>query len=173
MCVRLYLRLLLVYQISGDENKAPCVTFHEVGVNSGTCFQGLFSASEPKHSLLLKNFCFYHFDFPGCEVPLQTQGNQGGQGSCLTLDEASLMVGEAMKHLNIKRALGMGLGAGAYILAKTSMHFPKSFDGLVLFAPCSQKATWWEYAYGKVLENCLWLYGKAFILTSRCKQAFS
>ena len=129
-------------------------------MNSRTCFQGFFSASEPKKSLLLKSFCFYHIDFPGCEVPEEsgTLSPQQG-GSTFTLQDVSLQVGEALKQLNIKKALGMGVGSGAYILAKTSLAFPKVFDGLIFFAPCCTKATWWEYTYGKILLNCLWLYG--------------
>lgn len=151
------------------------MTFHEVGVNARTCFNGFFSASEPKKSLLLKSFCFYHFDFPGCEVDVPQHerggtsctsssrgggsGNDGSEEEVLSLNDVSLQVGEAMKHLNIKQALGMGVGSGAYILTKTALAFPKAFAGLVLFAPCCKKATWWEYMFGKVLLKCLWYYG--------------
>ena len=146
-------------QVSGDTTKPACVTYHEVGVNSRTCFQGFFSASEPKRSLLLQSFCFYHMDFPGCEGE-DAQGSKAPSSGVLTLEDASLQVGEAMKHLNIKKALGMGVGAGAHILTKTSLSFPQSFAGLILLSPCAKKANWWEFAYGKTLQNCLWYYGK-------------
>ena len=130
-------------------------------MNSRTCFQGFFSASEPKKSLLLKSFCFYHVDFPGCEGE-DVAGKGDAVNSCdsLTLEQASTQVGEAMKQLNIKKALGMGVGAGAYILCKAAIAFPASFSGLVLLSPCCRKATWWEYAFGKMLLNALWYHGK-------------
>ncbi|WZN65136.1 alpha/beta-hydrolase [Chloropicon roscoffensis] len=149
--------------VSGDTTKPACVTYHEVGVNSRTCFQGFFSASEPKKSLLLQSYCFYHFDYPGCEAEGGKEATApSGAGAPVdgpTLEQASLQVGEAMKQLGIKGALGMGVGAGAYVLGKTSLAFPNLLSALVLFSPCCKKVTWWEYTYGKVLLNCLWYYG--------------
>ena len=151
-------------QVSGDTTKPACVTYHEVGVNSRTCFQGFFSASEPKKSLLLQSYCFYHFDYPGCEAEGGKEATApSGAGAPVdgpTLEQASLQVGEAMKQLGIKGALGMGVGAGAYVLGKTSLAFPNLLSALVLLSPCCKKVTWWEYTYGKVLLNCLWYYGK-------------
>jgi hypothetical protein len=40
---------------------------HDVGLNHRSCFQSLLLASGPK-SLLMKNFCIYHVDAPGCQV---------------------------------------------------------------------------------------------------------
>lgn len=53
--------------ICGDRGKTPCLTFHDVGLNHHSCFQSLLLACGPK-SLLLKHFCFYHVDAPGCQV---------------------------------------------------------------------------------------------------------
>ncbi len=153
-------------QVSGDESKHACVTFPEAGVNALTCFQNFFSASDPKKSLLLQSFCFYHFDFPGCEVPQQCAGSHsGGEGASSSkaapsLHDLGMQVGEAMKHLGLKKALGMGVGAGGYVLTKAAIGFPKLFAGLVLLAPCCKKPNWLEYTYGKILKNCLWFYGE-------------
>ena len=53
--------------IAGDRSKTPLLTYHDVGVNHQSCFQALMAASSHR-DLLVRNFCFYHIDAPGCEV---------------------------------------------------------------------------------------------------------
>lgn len=140
--------------VCGDRGKPACVTYHEVGVNSRTCFHGIIAASDPKRSALVGSFCFYHFDYPGCEVPRVVAG-----APALSLDDAGRQVGEAMKILGIGQALGLGVGAGAYVLCRASLSFPSAFAGLALFSPCCRRPNWTEYAFGQAAVGCLALYG--------------
>jgi hypothetical protein len=53
--------------VAGDRSLTPLLTYHDVGVNHQGCFQQLMTASSHL-SLLVRNFCFYHVDAPGCEA---------------------------------------------------------------------------------------------------------
>lgn len=64
--------------VAGDRSKTPLLTYHDVGVNHQSCFQQLMSASSNR-SLLVKNFCFYHIDAPGCEVRQQPPADDVSQ----------------------------------------------------------------------------------------------
>lgn len=61
----------LAVTVCGDRSRTPCLTFPDVGLTHSTCWRGLLLALEgAKKSLLLRNFCFYHLDAPGCHVSI-------------------------------------------------------------------------------------------------------
>lgn len=51
--------------IQGDRSKVAILTFHDIGLNHVTCFQGFFNFSDIQP--ILKHFCVYHVNAPGQE----------------------------------------------------------------------------------------------------------
>lgn len=65
-----------------------------------------------------------------------------------------------MENLNIKECLGLGVGNGAYLLAKyAAEHRKNPFFGLILLSPSSCKSSWWEWTSGKIAAFRLSKFG--------------
>ncbi|CAD7701741.1 unnamed protein product [Ostreobium quekettii] len=141
--------------VMGDRKASPCVTFHDVGLNHQSCFQGLLvcSASRP---LLVKNFCFYHIDAPGCE-----DGATNVHPDALPLTVHKLMdqVDAVVEHFDLNEILGMGVGAGGYILAMYAAQHPKKMAGLILVSPPCLRPGWWEWTFGSYAVSKLNVVG--------------
>jgi len=141
--------------VMGDRSASPCITFHDVGLNHQACFQGLLvcSASRP---LLVKNFCFYHIDAPGCQDgAIKVHPN----ALPLTVHKLVDMVAAVVDHFKLNEILGMGVGAGAYILTKYAAQHPKKMSGLILVSPPCLVPGWWEWAVGSYAVCQLSLLG--------------
>mmetsp|Transcript_25845 Transcript_25845/g.72393 ORF Transcript_25845/g.72393 Transcript_25845/m.72393 type:complete len:311 (-) Transcript_25845:47-979(-) len=141
--------------VAGDRKLTPMITYHDVGVNHQSCFQQLMVCSSHR-SLLLRNFCFYHIDAPGCE--------EGGDcipkgGKALTAENLVDQVSAVVRHLKLREVVGFGVGMGGYILASFAARFPKDIVGLILASPLCKKASWWEYGFGRKAAYYLWLSG--------------
>lgn len=70
-------------------------------------------------------------------------------------------IASVMDHLHITECLGLGVGNGAYTLAKYAAEHKKSpFIGLILISPSSRKSSWWEWTTGSLaafrLSNFGW-----------------
>ncbi|KAK3268676.1 hypothetical protein CYMTET_22832 [Cymbomonas tetramitiformis] len=100
--------------VSGDRSKSALITYHDVGLNHRSCFQGLLLCSGAS-SLLANNFCIYHIDAPGHE------DNSGGVAKTalpLTTDKLADQVASVVEYFGLKELILLGVGAGAYILTK-------------------------------------------------------
>ncbi|KAK3085407.1 hypothetical protein FSP39_002869 [Pinctada imbricata] len=150
--------------IQGDRSKVAILTFHDIGLNHVTCFQGFFNFSEMQP--ILRNFCVYHVNAPGQEegaLHLKPEhdalGNPESLGSRFvypTMDQLAESVQCIVEHYGIKRFIGFGVGAGANILGRYALLHPNVVDSLVLVNPNATKAGWVEWGYQKMNSWYLW-----------------
>lgn len=136
----------------GDPACTPCITYHDVGLDH-TCFQSLLVCSSNR-PLLAKNFCFYHIDAPGSE---DGAFDVSPDMLPMTMDKLADQVLEVISFLGLREVIGMGVGAGGYVLVKAAATRPAFFAGLILSSPPCLKPGWWEWSMGKLaLQRLRW-----------------
>ncbi|XP_050395431.1 protein NDRG3 isoform X2 [Patella vulgata] len=131
--------------IQGDRSKMPIVTFHDIGLNHVTCFQGFFSFSEMQP--ILHHFSVYHINAPG-----QEEGALHLKPEFVypTMDQLAEAVHHVVEHYGMKRFIGFGVGAGANILSRYALSHPDSIDSLALVNATATPAGWIEWGYQKM-----------------------
>lgn len=144
--------------IQGDRAKPAIVTFHDIGLNHVTCFQGFFSFSEMQP--ILRHFCVYHINAPGQEegaLHLKPEHDALGNPESLghrfvypTMDQLAEAVHHVVEHYGLKLIIGVGVGAGANILARYELAHHEHVDSLVLINPTASQAGWIEWGYQKM-----------------------
>ncbi|CAH2292557.1 NDRG3 isoform X1 [Pelobates cultripes] len=121
------------------------VTYHDIGLNHKSCFNSFFNFEDM--SDITQHFAVCHIDAPGQQegAPAFPTGYQYP-----TMDELAEMVSAVLTHLQFKSIIGIGVGAGAYVLAKFGLNFPNLVEGLVLvnIDPCSKG--WIDWAASKL-----------------------
>eukprot|EP00210_Caulerpa_lentillifera_P009105 g8683.t1 len=137
----------LTVTVSGDVSKKPCLTYHDVGLNHKSCFTSLLvcSANTP---FLLQNFCFYHIDAPGSE---EEAAEVPDEILPMTMEKLADQIEDVIHHFHLVEPLGMGVGAGGYVLTLHATRHPKSMLGLILISPAATKASWWELCFGNAV----------------------
>ncbi|KAL8608418.1 hypothetical protein ACOMHN_002651 [Nucella lapillus] len=151
--------------IQGDRTKPAILTFHDIGLNHVTCFQGFFSFREMQP--ILRHFCVYHVNAPGQEegaLHLKPEqdvlGNPQSLGSRFvypTMDQLAEAVHAIVEHYELKSIIGFGVGAGANVLARYELAHHDRVDSLVVLNPCATQAGWVEWGYQKM--NSWYLFG--------------
>ncbi len=142
--------------VCGDRTRSACVTFHDVGLRHSSCFQGLLVVAAAERASFPERFCFYHIDAPGAE-----EGASGLPPGFRGLSMRKLVdaVGAVLSHFQLAGALGLGVGAGGYVLCQAAMERPGAFDGLVLVSPLARGPDWWEWGLGHAARAALRLQG--------------
>ncbi|XP_078397063.1 protein NDRG1-like isoform X2 [Cetorhinus maximus] len=121
------------------------LTFHDIGMNSKSCFNVLFNSEDMQEITL--HFAVYHINAPG---------QQEGAPAFLTcqqypsMDQMSEMLPAILKHFGIKSIIGIGVGAGAYILTKFALTFPDLVEGLCLININCCAEGWMDWAATKI-----------------------
>ncbi|CAB1321303.1 unnamed protein product, partial [Coregonus sp. 'balchen'] len=87
-------------------NRPVIMTFHDIGLNYKSCFNPLFSHEDMQE--IMRHFAVCHVDAPGQHE------------------------GAATLSAEFKSVIGLGCGAGAYIIAKFALNHPDKVEGLVL-----------------------------------------
>ncbi|CAL1532377.1 unnamed protein product [Lymnaea stagnalis] len=144
--------------IQGDRSKQPILTFHDIGLNHTTCFQGFFSY--PDMQPILRHFCVYHVNAPGQEESSMTLkpehdvlGNPDSLGSRFvypTMDQLAEAIHHIVDHFGMKTFIGFGVGAGANVLARYELCHHDRVDSLILVNPTAGKSGWIEWGYQKM-----------------------
>lgn len=137
--------------VQGDRAKPAIFTFHDIGLNHITCFQGFFSFTEMQN--IMKHFCVYHLNAPGMEEGAANLKEDFIYPSMDELAEAVLTVAD---HFAVKRFIGLGVGSGSSVLARFALTHPTRVDSLVLVNPTSTKPGWIEWGYQKMNSWYLW-----------------
>ncbi|CAG2192293.1 protein NDRG3-like isoform X2 [Mytilus edulis] len=150
--------------IQGDRSKMAILTFHDIGLNHITCFQGFFNF--PDIQQILRHFCVYHVNAPGQEegsMHLKPEhdvlGNPESLGNRFvypSMEHLAEGIQHIVDHYSIKRFIGFGVGAGAYILSEYALEHPENVDSLVLINSTVGKAGWIEWGYQKLNSWYLW-----------------
>lgn len=124
-------------------NGIPIVTFHDVGLSASTCFASFFTFAQAAGGCpdLYAASAHYHVTAPGCapdapslpaSFPFKSFGDLGGD------------VNAALAELGVRRAIGLGAGAGASVLAEASRAAPRLWAGLVLVSPLLSPSSYYE-----------------------------
>ncbi|VDP09171.1 unnamed protein product [Soboliphyme baturini] len=132
-----------VYVVGGHKKQA-IVTFHDLGLSANPCFQSFFHFSEM--STISEKFCVYHINAPG-----QEEDAEPFPDSYIypTMDELADLVKVVTDHFKIERFIGFGVGAGANVLCRYSLNYPKSVESLILVNCVCTQAGWIEWGYQK------------------------
>ena len=148
---------LLHVLVQGDRGKPAIFTYHDIGLNSATCFEGFFSMPEMKP--ILQKFCVYHINAPGQQegcLPLpQGIGHTGDATSIQgyvypTMDQLAEMLLPVMQFYGVNQFIGFGVGAGANVLARFAIKYPDKVEALTLLNCTATKAGWMEWGYQKI-----------------------
>uniref|UniRef100_A0A3B1JS37 NDRG family member 4 n=1 Tax=Astyanax mexicanus TaxID=7994 RepID=A0A3B1JS37_ASTMX len=107
-------------------NKPAILTYHDVGLNHKLCFNTLFHNEDMQE--ITKHFVVCHVDAPGQHIGAPQM--PAGYG--------------------FKSIVGIGVGAGAYILAKFALIFPDLVEGLVLLNIDPNGKGWIDWAATKL-----------------------
>uniref|UniRef100_A0A8L0DPD4 NDRG family member 4 n=1 Tax=Oncorhynchus mykiss TaxID=8022 RepID=A0A8L0DPD4_ONCMY len=136
-------------------NKPAILTYHDVGLNHKLCFNSFFHNEDMQE--ITKHFVVCHVDAPGQQIGA-SQMPQGYQYP--TMDQLAGMLPSVVQHFGFKSIVGIGVGAGAYVLAKFALIFPDLVEGLVLLNIDPNGKGWIDWATGKVslsLPVLLWM----------------
>ncbi|XP_034033056.1 protein NDRG4 isoform X2 [Thalassophryne amazonica] len=126
-------------------NKPAILTYHDVGLNHKLCFNAFFNNDDMQE--ITKHFVVCHVDAPGQQVgaPQFPQGYQYP-----TMDQLAGMLSTVVQQFEFKSIVGIGVGAGAYILAKFALMFPDLVEGLVLLNIDPNGKGWIDWAASKL-----------------------
>uniref|UniRef100_UPI0037E844C8 protein NDRG3-like isoform X1 n=1 Tax=Semicossyphus pulcher TaxID=241346 RepID=UPI0037E844C8 len=126
-------------------NRPTILTYHDIGLNHKSCFNSLFNYEDMQE--VTQHFSVLHVDAPGQQenAPVFPAGYQYP-----TMDELAEMLPSVMTQLQVKSVIGIGVGAGAYILTKLALNEPSLVEGLVLINvdPCAKG--WMDWAASKL-----------------------
>uniref|UniRef100_A0A3B4BH99 Uncharacterized protein n=1 Tax=Periophthalmus magnuspinnatus TaxID=409849 RepID=A0A3B4BH99_9GOBI len=121
------------------------LTYHDVGLNHKTCWDTLFNHEDM--SEIMQHFAVCHVDAPGQHEGANTFSTGYEYPSMDQLAETLPLV---LKHFGLKTVIGMGIGAGAYILTRFALDYPNMVEGLLLINinPCAEG--WMDWAAHKI-----------------------
>ncbi|XP_068383709.1 protein NDRG4 isoform X2 [Eschrichtius robustus] len=137
--------LHVVIRGSPKGNRPAIVTYHDVGLNHKLCFNTFFNFEDMQE--ITKHFVVCHVDAPGQQVGA-SQFPQGYQFP--SMEQLAAMLPSVVQHFGFKYVIGIGVGAGAYVLAKFALIFPDLVEGLVLINIDPNGKGWIDWAATKV-----------------------
>uniref|UniRef100_A0A674HJ00 NDRG family member 4 n=1 Tax=Taeniopygia guttata TaxID=59729 RepID=A0A674HJ00_TAEGU len=109
------------------------------------CFNTFFNYEDMQE--ITKHFVVCHVDAPGQQAGA-SQFPQGYQYP--SMDQLAAMLPSVVQHFGFKYVIGIGVGAGAYVLAKFALIFPDLVEGLVLMNIDPNGKGWIDWAAAKL-----------------------
>lgn len=136
--------LHVVIRGSPKGTRPAILTYHDVGLNHKLCFNTFFNFEDMQE--ITKHFVVCHVDAPGQQVGA-SQFPQGYQFP--SMEQLAAMLPSVVQHFGFKYIIGIGVGAGAYVLAKFALIFPDLVEGLVLMNIDPNGKGWIDWAATK------------------------
>uniref|UniRef100_A0A3P8RT41 Uncharacterized protein n=1 Tax=Amphiprion percula TaxID=161767 RepID=A0A3P8RT41_AMPPE len=131
-------------------NRPTILTYHDIGLNHKSCFNSLFNYEDMQE--VTQHFSVVHVDAPGQQenAPVFPAGYQYP-----TMDQLAEILPSVLTQLQVKSVIGIGVGAGAYILTKLALNEPSLVEGLVLINidPCAKGWMDWAASKDELTEN--------------------
>uniref|UniRef100_A0AAX7SRK5 Protein NDRG2 n=1 Tax=Astatotilapia calliptera TaxID=8154 RepID=A0AAX7SRK5_ASTCA len=124
------------------------LTFHDVGLDSKSCFSPLFKFEEMQE--IVKNFTLIHIDAPGQEEGAAAYPAGVQQQLTLCAHVYAVGVNNLYRSVSFRTVIGVGVGAGAYILARFALTNPDAVEGLVLINIDTNARGWIDWAAQKL-----------------------
>uniref|UniRef100_A0A2K6DSW1 NDRG family member 4 n=1 Tax=Macaca nemestrina TaxID=9545 RepID=A0A2K6DSW1_MACNE len=137
--------LHVVIRGSPKGNRPAILTYHDVGLNHKLCFNTFFNFEDMQE--ITKHFVVCHVDAPGQQMGA-SQFPQGYQFP--SMEQLAAMLPSVVQHFGFKYVIGIGVGAGAYVLAKFALIFPDLVEGLVLVNIDPNGKGWIDWAATKL-----------------------
>ncbi|XP_073525137.1 protein NDRG4 isoform X2 [Phyllobates terribilis] len=126
-------------------NRPAILTYHDVGLNHKLCFNTFFNYEDMQE--ITKHFVVCHVDAPGQQMGA-SQFPQGYQYP--TMENLAAMIPSVLQHFGFQTIIGIGVGAGSYVLAKFALIFPEMVEGLVLVNIDPNGKGWIDWAASKL-----------------------
>ncbi|XP_053789249.1 protein NDRG2-like [Vidua chalybeata] len=138
---------LLHAWVSGSPRpgRPALLTFPDVGHTHLTCFSELFGHEEMQE--IARSFHLAHLEPPGMEEGAPPYPPRYQYPSLEQLAEALPGV---LQGLGIRSIVGVGVGAGAFVLAKFGLLHPEAVEGLVLLNLDPRAKGWMDWAASKL-----------------------
>ncbi|CAI5688775.1 unnamed protein product [Oreochromis niloticus] len=97
-------------------NRPIILTYHDIGLNHKSCFNTLFNYEDMQE--ITQHFAVVHVDAPGQQegAPPFPSGYRYP-----TMDELAEMLPSVLTQLKVNSVIGIGVGAGAYILTRFAL----------------------------------------------------
>nr|XP_055050786.1 protein NDRG2 [Misgurnus anguillicaudatus] len=130
---------------TGNTRRPAILTIHDVGMESKSCFSTLFNFEEMQE--IVKNFTVVHVDIPGQE---EGAADYPAGYQYPNMDQISDMLPAVLQYFNFRTVIGVGVGAGAYILSKFTISKPDVVEGLVLINVDMNARGWMDWAAHKL-----------------------
>lgn len=125
----------------GDITGPVFLTYHDVGTNHETCFKQFFKYA-PQRDPIFKQFGVVHIDAPGQYFDASAIPSTH---AWLDMDKLTEQILEVAKACSIKKFIGVGAGAGGYIMLNFTIKHPEFVQGLILLGATSRKCGWIEW----------------------------
>uniref|UniRef100_A0A3B5MM69 Uncharacterized protein n=1 Tax=Xiphophorus couchianus TaxID=32473 RepID=A0A3B5MM69_9TELE len=124
-------------------NQPTILTYHDIGLNHKSCFNTLFNFEDMQE--VTQHFSVLHIDAPGQQdnAPTFPTGYEYP-----AMEELADMLPHVLSK--VKSVIGIGVGAGAYVLAKLALNKARLVEGLILINidPCAKG--WVDWAASKL-----------------------
>jgi pimeloyl-ACP methyl ester carboxylesterase len=141
--------------VHGDLRLPAMFTYHDIGLNSTSCFQGFFNF--PEMVSISRGFCVYHLNALGQQEGARSLPDGLSNSDQLaganyvypTLDQLASMITSVMDFFKLTTFVGFGVGAGGNVLSRFALVHPEKVEGLILVNTNASKAGWTEWGYQK------------------------
>lgn len=138
-------RIHCIMQGQPKGDRPVILTFHDIGLNYKTCFDHMFAHEDMRE--IMQHFAVLHVNAPGQQEGANTFSTGYEYPSMDQLSESMPLI---LKHFGLKHVIGIGVGAGAYILSQFALDYPTMVEGLMLININPSAEGWMGWAANKI-----------------------